>query len=295
MKGNPMIDRRCFLLASGAALLGAAAPATISLAPRPDFPELEARLGHGGRLGVSVLDTGSGRRFAHRQDERFALCSTFKLALAAAILADVDRGRRALTDEISFGAADLFDYAPVVRANLARGRLSIEELCAAVIEVSDNSAANLLLRPLGGPPALTAFFRRCGDRVSRLDRYEVALGSNLPADPRDTTSPAAMLGLMHRILLGDVLRPESRARLLGWMDRVTTGMQRLRAGFPDGWRVGNKTGTGASGAANDIAIAWPPGRPPILLTCYLSGGSAEGAARDAVHASVAAAVVSAFA
>lgn len=289
-----MIDRRLFLLASGAALLGAAAPAR---APRAasQFDQIEARLGRGGRLGVAALDTGSGRRLAHRQDERFALCSTFKLALAAATLAEVDHGRRALTDEIAFGAADLFDYAPVARANLARGRLTVEELCAAVIEVSDNSAANLLLRPLGGPAALTRFFRRCGDRVSRLDRYEVSLGSNLPGDPRDTTSPAAMLGLMHRILLGNVLRAESRDRLLGWMDRVTTGRQRLRAGFPDGWRVGDKTGTGANGAANDIAIAWPPGRPPILLTSYLTGGTADGAARDAAHAAVARAVVAAFA
>jgi beta-lactamase class A len=290
-----MIDRRLFLFASGAALLGAAAPRSQIRVPGPDFDAIEARLGRGGRLGLAALDTDSGRRFAHRQDELFALCSTFKLALAAAILAEVDRGRRSLTDEIMFGAADLLDYAPVVRANLARGRLTVEELCAAVIEVSDNSAANLLLRPLGGPPALTRFFRRCGDRVSRLDRYEVGLGSNLPADPRDTTSPAAMLGLMRRILLGEVLRPDSRARLLGWMDLTTTGMQRLRAGFPDGWRVGHKTGTGANGASNDLAIAWPPGRPPILIASYLSGGTADAAARDAVHAEVARAVAAAFA
>ena len=292
-----MIDRRLFLFASGAALLGAAAPSPPPppRAPSPDFQALEARLGAGARLGVAVLDTGSGRRLGHRPNERFALCSTFKLALAAATLAEVDRGRRSLSDEIAFGEADLFEYAPVVRANLARGHLSVEELCAAAIEVSDNSAANLLLRPLGGPPALTRFFRRCGDGVSRLDRYEVSLGSNVPADPRDTTTPAAMLGLMQRVLLGNVLQPESRERLLGWMDRTTTGMQRLRAGFPDGWRVGNKTGSGANGAANDIAIAWPPGRPPLLVASYLTGGTADGPARDAVHAAVAGAVASAFA
>jgi beta-lactamase class A len=289
-----MIDRRNFLLA-GAALAGCVAARSAPDAVDPTFAAIEARLGPGGRLGLAALDTGSGRRLARRQDERFALCSTFKLALTAAILAEVDQGRRSLTDEIAFGEADLLENAPVVQANLARGRLTVEELCAAAIEVSDNSAANLLLRPLGGPPALTAFFRRCGDRVSRLDRYEVGLGTNLSRDPRDTTSPAAMLGLMRTILLGEVLHADSRARLLGWMDRTTTGMQRLRAGFPDGWRVGHKTGTGVNGASNDIAIAWPPGRPPILLACYLSGGTVEGAARDAVHASVAEAVVAAFA
>jgi beta-lactamase class A len=290
-----MMDRRLFLLASGATLVGAAVPQARPSIVRPDFARIEARLGRGGRLGVAALDTASGRRLARRENERFALCSTFKLPLVAAILAEVDRGRRSLSDEIAFGAADLLDYAPVVRANLARGRLTVEELCAAAIEVSDNSAANLLLRPLGGPAALNRFFRRCGDRVSRLDRPEEGLGSNVPGDPRDTTSPAAMLGSMRRILLGDVLRADSRARLIDWMDRVTTGMHRLSAGFPDDWRIGHKTGTGANGAANDIAIAWPPGRQPILLASYLTGGTADGAARDAVHAEVARTVAAAFA
>ena len=282
-----MMDRRLFLLGSGAALTGAAAPRRRAIAPRPDFAAIEARLGRGGRLGVAALDTGSGRRLVHREGERFALCSTFKMALAAAILTGVDRGTRSLADEIGYGAADLTDYAPATRANLARGRLTVEALCAAIVEVSDNAAANLLLRQIGGPAGLTAFFRRCGDRVSRLDRYEEALGTNLPGDPRDTTSPAAMLGLMHRLLLGDVLSPASRARLLGWMDGATTGRQRLRAGFPAGWRVGDKTGNGANGAANDIAIARAPNRPPILVASYMSGGSAERAARDAAHAEVA--------
>jgi len=289
-----MMDRRLFLFASGAALIGAAAPRRRPIVSGPDFAAIEARLGRGGRLGVAALDTGGGRRIAYRDGERFALCSTFKLALAAAILTGVDRGTRALEDELTYGAADLTDYGPVTRAHLARGRLSVESLCAAIVEVSDNAAANLLLRQIGGPAGLTAFFRRCGDRVSRLDRYEEALGTNLPGDPRDTTSPAAMLGLMHRLLLGDVLRPASRARLLGWMDGATTGLHRLRAGFPTGWRVGDKTGNGANGAANDLAVARPPNRAPILVASYMSEGTADRAARDAAHAEVARAVAAAF-
>ena len=289
-----MMNRRLFLLASGSLLAGAAAPRRRPI-PAPEFAAIEARLGRGGRLGVAALDTGSGRSLAHRGGERFALCSTFKLALAAAILAEVDRGRRSLTDEIAFTAADLTDFAPVTRANLARGRLTIEALCAASVEVSDNAAANLLLRRIGGPAGLTAFFRRCGDRVSRLDRFEEALGTNLPGDPRDTTSPAAMLGLMRRLLLGEVLRPDSRMRLQGWMASATTGLERLRAGFPASWAVGDKTGNGANGAANDLAIARPPNRAPILVACYLTGGSANRATRDAVHAEVARALAAAFA
>jgi beta-lactamase class A len=290
-----MIDRRLFLFASGGALLGCVAPQSASAGIRPDFAGIEARLGPSGRLGVAALDTGSGRRIAHRSGERFAMCSTFKLALAAAVLAGVDRDARSLADEIPFSAADLTEYAPVVRANLARRRLTVETLCAAIVEVSDNAAANLLLHLIGGPAGLTAFFRSRGDPVSRLDRYEEALGSNLAGDARDTTSPSAMLGLMQRLLLGDLLSPASRARLLGWMESASTGLQRLRAGLPAGWRVGDKTGNGANGAANDLAIAWPPNRPPILVASYMSGGTAERAARDAAHAEVARAVAAAFA
>ena len=116
-------------------------------------------------------------------------------------------------------------------ANLSRGRLSVEQLCAAIVEVSDNSAANLLLRRLGGPAGLTAFIRRSGDRVTRLDRYEEELNTNLPGDARDTTTPAAMLGLMQALLLGDVLTAPSRARLIGWMEGATTGLGACAPGF----------------------------------------------------------------
>lgn len=295
-----MIDRRALVLGSAAAtiacseIVGEGRAAKQALTASPDFRRLQAALGEGGRLGVAAVDTGTGRSLGHDADGRYAMCSTFKAALAAAWLAEVDRGARSLSDEIAFSQADLTEYAPVTRANLSRGRLTVEQLCAAIVEVSDNAAANLLLRPLGGPAGLTAFFRRCGDRVSRLDRYEEVLGSNILGDPRDTTSPAAMLGLMRNLLLGDVLTPASRARLIGWMEGASTGLRRLRSGMPAGWRVGDKTGNGANGAANDVAIAWPPNRPPILIASYMSGGTAERPARDALHAEVARLVASAF-
>ena len=288
------MDRRFFMLSSCAAFAGCAvSPAKSSSGP--DFASIENALGPGGRLGVAAIDSGTRRRLVHRAEERFAFCSTFKLALAAAWLAQVDQGRRSLDEEIRIGAPDLTDYAPVIRANLSRGRLSIEQLCRAIIEVSDNAAANLLLRPLGGPQGLTAFFRSCGDRVSRLDRYEEELGRNAPGDPRDTTSPAAMLGLMQKLLLGDLLSTASRHRLTQWMEHATTGLARLRAGMPAGWRSGDKTGNGLNGAANDVAIAWPPRRPPILIASYMSGGTAGRSVRDEGHAAVARLVASAFA
>lgn len=289
-----MIDRRTFVVGSLALAGGCGGRGGASADARPALELLRAELGQRARLGVAAVDTGSGATVRFDPESRYAMCSTFKLPLAAAILAGVDRGSLSLSDELRFGEADLLSHAPVIRANVARGRLSLERLCAAIVKVSDNSAANLLLRRLGGPAALTRFIRRCGDRVTRLDRYEEALNSNLPRDPRDTTTPSAMLGLMQTLLLGNVLAPSSRAQLGEWMVGATTGLRRLRAGLPPGWRAGDKTGNGANGAANDIAIAWPPERPPILIASYISGAEVGDEARHAAHATVARIVAGAF-
>ena len=288
---SQVIDRRLFLIASGA---------TLALRPRPSggwvgkLAGIEGSLGRGARLGVAALNTANRRVLMHRATDRFALCSTFKVALAAAWLAQVDRGSASLNDQIEFTQSDLTDYAPVVRANLHLGRLPIEQLCAAIVELSDNAAANLLLRPLGGPGGFTRIVRCWGDRITRLDRYEEQLGTNLPGDPRDTTTPAAMLNLMHRLLVKETLLPRSRSKLIGWMNTATTGLQRLRSGLPANWSVGDKTGNGLNGAANDIAIALPPNGLPILITSYMSGGTAERSERDAAHRKVAQAAVTAF-
>lgn len=289
-----MIGRRAFLI--GSLALGACARASSTPEPpaAPELGDLRESLGPGGRFGFAAVDTGSGRGFGLASDERFAMCSTFKLPLAAAILAEVEAGRLALEQPVEFGPSDLLDYAPVVRRNLERGRLPLGQLCAAIVEVSDNSAANLLLRLIGGPDGLTAFIRRCGDGVTRLDRYEEALNTNLPDDPRDTTTPAAMLALMRTLLAGDVLALESRRRLTGWLESSSTGRDRLRAGLPPDWRAGDKTGTGANGAHNDIAIAFPPGRPPVFFASYMSGGGAPQAVRNRVHAEAARIVSAAF-
>lgn len=289
-----MIDRRALLAGALALGAGCAGYPEEGRRARTDFRSLQANLGSGGRLGIAALDTGSGRWLLHDENGRYAMASTFKLALAGAILAEVERGRLALDQEIAFSRADLVPYAPVIEAGLERGRLPVERLCAAIVEVSDNAAANLLLARIGGPAGLTAFIRRCGDGVTRLDRTETSLNSNLPGDPRDTTTPLAMAGLMRTLLLGGAVGAASRARLAGWMEGASTGRARLRAGLPASWRSGDKTGNGANGAANDLAIAWPPGRAPILIACYQSGGTAERPARDAVHASVARAAAAAF-
>lgn len=206
------------------------------------------------------------------------MCSTFKLPLVAAVLKRVDVGEESLERRIAYDAAAVLEYAPVTREHVSEGGMSVEALCEASITVSDNTAANLLLETLGGPSGLTAFFRTTGDSTSRLDRNEPMLNAAKPGDERDTTTPDAMLGVMRELLLGDVLRNASKERLLAWLIATKTGLNRLRAGLPAEYRVGNKTGTGNNGVTNDLAIAWPPSKPPILIAAY-SWGSTAGTER----------------
>jgi beta-lactamase class A len=222
------------------------------------------------------------------------MCSTFKLLAVGALLRRVDEGCERLDRFIAYGEADLLGYAPVSRAHVKAGGLPLDVLCQAAIELSDNTAANLILRQIGGPAAVTAFARGLGDPVTRLDRTEPTLNTGASGDPRDTTTPAAMMADLRALSLGDALKPVSRERLNGWLVGCETGKARLRAGFPAGWRVGDKTGTGDNGTANDVATAWAPGGP-ILIACYLTEATrASDAARDAVHADVARIVVERF-
>jgi beta-lactamase class A len=156
---------------------------------------------------------------------------------------------------------------------------------------SDNGAANLMLAAIGGPAALTRFLRQTGDTVTRLDRTEPSLNEATPGDPRDTTTPLAMLGSAERLWLGPVLAPAGRAQLTTWAIECRTGLERLRAGLPKGWRAGDKTGTGDRGTYNDVAIFWPPGRKPVLITSYLAESKLGTDAGNAIHAKVARALV----
>lgn len=241
---------------------------------------------NGGRLGVAALDIGSGRRISYRADERFAMCSTHKLLTAAAILAMVDQGRMQLDRAIPYGPADLLEYAPVARKNVAGGSMTVDALCAAAIEWSDNTAANLLLGLIGGPSGWTRYARSIGDTVSRLDRTEPALNTGIPGDPRDTTSPDAMLRDLNVVLIETKLSDASRARLLAWMldSKVTDSL--LRAGLPDGWRVGDKSGSGERGTRNDIGMILPSEGAPILAAVYYTQSTEPSASRDKVIAEV---------
>jgi beta-lactamase class A len=287
--------RRRFLTMLAAVL----ASARIRAAPAMQDGALEnlaaAEREAGGRVGVFVLDTATGTRLAYRADERFAMCSTFKLLLAAAILSRIDTRELEPNRFVRYSRGDLLSNSPITEAHVGEGGLPIETLARAAVEVSDNTAANCLLDLVGGPRGYTEFVRQLGDSVTRLDRRELALNSNLPNDPRDTTTPAAMVADMQAVLLGRLLSNGSRKRLLGWMRDCRTGRERLRAGLPPGWNAGDKTGTGEKGAVNDLAILWPPGsRPPLLVACYMTGSTRPSNELAAIHGRIGTLIVRAF-
>lgn len=271
------IGRRTLLggsvLAASALSLGMrGSPARGAARPAPPFGRLESG---DARLGVCLIDTATGAVAGNRMDERFAMCSTFKLAMIGGLLRDADAGRISLDELLPVTQADLLEWAPVTAEHVGRG-MTIRALAQAAQEKSDGTAANILVRRLGGPAAVTARFRAMGDEVTRLDRYEPGLGMVLSADHRDTTTPRAMAQLVRRLTTGKLLAPATRQMLLQWMIDTKTGFKRLRAGLPADWRVGDKTGTGrATGTTNkcnDVAIAWPPGRPPIIISAYYDSG-----------------------
>ena len=261
---------------------------SLALALRKRFTEIESATG--GRLGVAMLGTGNGFQADHRGNELFPMCSTYKFLAVAALLARVDKGRENIERRILFAAEDLVVYSPITKNHVGGDGMSLAELCDAALTYSDNTAGNLLLAILGGPSAVTAYARSIGDTVSRLDRTEPELNEAAPGDVRDTTSPQAMLVDLDALLLGNALSNPSRKRLNSWLLANKTGAGRLRAGVPDTWQVGDKTGAGERGTANDIGILTPPGRDPILVTTFLTGATVSSNQRYAVIASVAAAI-----
>lgn len=267
------LSRRTLLLSTAGATAALAMPKHALAAPAAYAPLAELERRSGGRLGVALLDSGSGAIAGHRLDERFGMCSTFKLPLAAVILREADLGRLALDRQVRYGKADMVAHAPVTMKHLARGHMSVVELAEATQLTSDNPAANLLLKLIDGPAGLTARLRAIGDATTRLDRFEPEMNRVPAGEIRDTSTPAAMAALVQRIALGDdLLKPATREQLVGWMEQTETGLDRLRAGFPKGWRAGDKTGTfwdeQMPGKCNDVAICWPPGRAPLVVAAF---------------------------
>ena len=280
-------QRRSLMLAALAAPVAGCALA----APRDEFFARELtklETASGGRLGVAAFHTGRQVQLSYRGNERFPMASTFKVLAAASILA---REPGLLATRIRYTKDDLVAYAPVTGQHLADG-MTNAELCAAAIQVSDNAAANLLMKQVGGPAGVTAYARSLGDEVFRLDRWETELNSAIPGDPRDTTTPLAMMRTLQKLTLGDALAPAKRKMLVDWMLTSTTGAEKIRAGVPSDWKVADKTGNGGHGSTNTIAVLYPPGKAPIVVAVYFTQSPKQ---RNDVVAAAARAVVATFA
>ncbi|MEU2711349.1 class A beta-lactamase [Streptomyces sp. NPDC007205] len=291
---RPMARRGLFraglVLTTAAVAAGAVSEAAASATADSEQRSAEAELTaleqrHGARLGVYARNIRTGRTVAHRAGERFAMCSTFKAFAAAAVLRD-HGGCAPLDKVIHYPPHDILPNSPRTQEHVDTG-MTVADLCAAAIQYSDNAAGNLLLRQIGGPAGLTRFFRSLGDRVSRLDRWETDLGSAVPGDPRDTTTPQALGRSFERLTLGRALARADRERLVGWLRGNTTSAARFRAGLPRDWVLADKTGTGDYGSANDIGVAWTTRGTPLLLTVLSAKGAQDAPADDALVAEAA--------
>lgn len=256
------------------------------------FARLESRTN--AHIGVSAIDLSTNRRVDYRSDERFIMCSTFKVLAAAAVLKRVDENKEKLDRFVRYGEAQLLSYAPVTREHLKEGGMTLEALCAAAVEQSDNTAANLLLEAIGGPEKWIEFARSLGDKFSRLDHNEPDLNIARPGKEDDTTTPAAMCADLQRLFTSDVLSVASRTKLEGWMQQNQTGLKMIRASIPADWKVGDKTGRSGDGATNDIAVLRPPGGGPIFLAIYTVDPAEPQDVRDQLVAEVAKAAIDAL-
>ena len=275
-----MLNRRSFLqIAATSSLLAIAPRAFAQNSKRANSKLAALETKFDARLGLFALDTANYRTVAHRADERFPLLSTFKLMAAAAILKRSERAPNLLNQRVCYTKSNLVTYSPITQKHLADG-MTIGELCAAALQYSDNTAGNLLLRLLGGPAALTRFARATGNDEFRLDRWETALNTSIPGDTRDTAMPQAMARTLRDFTIGNTLAPNSRAQLIEWLCGNTTGDKRIRAAVPSNWRVGDKTGSGDYGSANDIAVIFPPARAPIVLAIYTTHRRADAKRSD---------------
>lgn len=280
-----MLTRRSFLVLTSLAM-----PCLLKAEPNrldgltEDFANLEKE--NGGRLGVAVIDIATGASIGHRADQRFPMCSTVKFLLATTVLYRVDHHKETLDHELAIPPKPLVPHSPATEAH-AGGKMKVSELCDAILTQSDNTGANVLLKTLGGPSAFTAFARSMGDKVTRLDRYEPELNQSHDGELRDTTSPLAMAQNLKSILLGSLLSTQSREQLTKWMEANETGLTRLRAKLPQGWRAADKTGSDGEHTSNDIAVLWPEGKQPIIIAAYLTQCHGPETKRGAVLAEVA--------
>lgn len=238
------------------------------------------------RIGLAVRNTGSGEIWRYRADERFPMASTFKALACGALLARIDEGEENGDRLVTIRQDDIVTYSPLTE-NWVGQAVSLGDLCDATMRTSDNTAANKVLEAIGGPQGLTAFLRLQGDIDTRLDRWETELNEAIPGDPRDTTTPDAIVNVLHKLLLEDSLSSNSRKILTNWLMANEVGGPLMRAGIPETWRIGDRTGAGGYGTRGIVAIIWPPEQKPLIAAIYITQTEASMEQRNRVIASIA--------
>lgn len=279
----------CFMTAGSAQAVNSAASLQLQRSHvRPGMAQRLASLEqkYGGRLGVAVIDTGSGQQMGWRMDERFPLCSTSKVMAVAALLKRSVQQPELMTSVRKMTRDKLTNYNPITGQHLEES-MTLSELSAAALQYSDNAAMNLILETLGGPAAVTRYARSLGDNAFRLDRTEPTLNTAIPGDPRDTSTPRAQARSLQKLTLGHALPDKQRQWLNDWLRGNTTGNASIRAGLPADWTVGDKTGSGDYGTTNDIAVAWPQGHAPIVIAVYYTQNHPKAESRREVLAEAA--------
>lgn len=267
-----MLNYKNILFATGTLLLF-----TINVSQANTFvndPEINTKLmaleqKSGGRLGVALINTADNSQILYRASERFAMCSTSKVMVVSALLKKSETNKLIMEERIILNKKDLVTWSPISEKNLATG-MTLNELSAATLQFSDNTAMNIILRYLGGPSSVTTFARTIGDQTFRQDRTEPELNTALPGDERDTSTPLAMAQSLKKLTLGNVLAEPQRKQLVAWLKGNTTGGASIKAGLPVNWESGDKTGSGDYGTTNDIAVIWPEKKAPVILVTYFT-------------------------
>lgn len=284
---NFSVQRRQLLIAGAAFALTASLPPFAAFAADDTLQRQLAALEKqvNGRIGLALLDSAGGFGLSYRGDERFALCSTFKLLLVAAVLKRSESRPELMQQVLHWTPADHLSYMPVTEKHPAG--MTVSDLCSAAIQYSDNLAANVLLTWVGGPAAITRLALSMGDSVTRLDRNEPTLNTAIPGDVRDTTTPLHMAHSVQRLTVSDGLKPPQQQQLIAWLKGNTTGKKAIAAALPAGWAIGDKTGSGGYGTTNDVALIWPPGKAPLIMAIYFTQYDVNAKSRQDVLAHVA--------
>lgn len=242
-----------------------------------------------GRVGVYALNTETGKVFEYRGKERFPLCSSFKSFLAAAVLHQDQKKPGFLQEMVKYNDRKMEPHSPITGAHQKSG-MTVYDMAKATLQYSDNGAANMLMdRYINGPEGMTKFMKGLGDDKFRLDRWELDLNSAIPGDPRDTSTPKAVTNSLNMLISGDIFDAEHQKTFEEWMIGNTTGNARIRSSVPEGWVVGDKTGTcGNYGTANDHAIIWPKdSSSPMIVSIYTTRNEKDAQHSDAVIAQLA--------